>query len=117
MYDEINTMIKKIIPLGTAYGAHNSASHKDCIGHLYMGYTIDAPSPEINNLEAIIHESSHNKLNLIMQFDPLILNVQEEKYYSPYRPDARHMHGIYLGVHAIIPTVYILMRSYRGGLF
>jgi len=48
--------------------------------------------PEINNLEAIIHESSHNKLNLIMQFDEVLLNTREEIYYSAIRPDARHIH-------------------------
>jgi HEXXH motif-containing protein len=53
---------------------HNSASYKECIGHLYMGYTIDSDKPEINNLEAIIHESSHNKLNLLLHFDPIVLN-------------------------------------------
>jgi HEXXH motif-containing protein len=47
--------------------------------------------PEINNLEALIHESSHNKLNLLMQFDPIVLNDMQEKYYSAIRPDARHI--------------------------
>jgi HEXXH motif-containing protein len=47
--------------------------------------------PELSNLEAIIHESSHNKLNLLFHFDPLILNSLEENYYSPFRPDARHL--------------------------
>ena len=61
-----------------------------------MGYTIDSEFPEINILEALIHESSHNKLNLLMHFDEVILNEKDEKYYSPYRPDARHIHGIYL---------------------
>jgi HEXXH motif-containing protein len=61
-----------------------------------MSYTINADNPALNNLEAIIHESSHNKINLIMQFDTIILNTREETYYSPYRPDARHIYGIYL---------------------
>jgi hypothetical protein len=117
VYDELNQIIKKIVPLGTARWLHNSASYKECIGHLYMWFTIDSQKPEMNNLEAIIHESSHNKLNLIMHFDPLILNQIEEKFYSPYRPDARHIHGIYLWVHAITPTVYILLRSYSQWLF
>jgi len=65
IYDELNQIITKIIPLWTAEGMHNSASYKECVGHLYMWYTIDAETPEINNLEAIIHESSHNKLNAI----------------------------------------------------
>ena len=111
-YDELNQIIKKIIPFWTSKWLHNSASYKECIWHLYMGYTIDSKNPAINNLEAIIHESSHNKLNLIMQFDNLILNDKKETYYSPYRPDARHMHWVYLWVHAFIPTIYIILKAY-----
>lgn len=111
--DELNYIIKKIIPFGTAYSLHNSASYKETIGALYMWYTIDSQYPEINNLEAIIHESSHNKLNLIMQFDDIILNNYDLKYYSPYRPDARHIHWIYLWVHAFAPTMYILAKAYN----
>jgi len=115
IYDELNQIIKKIIPLGTARSLHNSASYKECVGHLYMWYTINADLPEINNLEAIIHESSHNKLNLLMQFDPIILNDKKEKYYSAIRPDARHIHWVFLGYHAFAPTMYIVMKAYRDG--
>jgi HEXXH motif-containing protein len=57
--------------------------------------------PELALLEAILHEYNHNKLNLIMQTERLVLNDLTEAYYSPYRPDARHILGIYLGIHAI----------------
>lgn len=110
-YDELNLIIKKIIPLGTARWLHNSASYKECVWHLYMWYTIDSYVPELNNLEAIIHESSHNKLNLIKHFDKLILNDLTEKYYSPYRPDARHISWIYLWIHAFVPVIYILAKA------
>ena len=89
IYDELNFMIQRIVPLGTAENIHNSASYKECIGHIYLGYTMGVEHPEINILEAIIHESSHNKLNLLMHFDPLLNNPYEEKYYSAIRPDAR----------------------------
>ena len=112
VYEELNKIITKIIPLWTSVDLHNSASYIECVGHLYMGYTINSDHPELNNLEAIIHESSHNKLNLIKQFDPLILNDWQEKYYSPYRPDARHISGIYLGIHAFVPVIYIMMKAY-----
>lgn len=114
-YTELNQIIKKIVPLWTSFWTHNSASYKECVGHLYMGYTIDSDMPEINNLEAIIHESSHNKLNLILQFDPIVLNDKQEKYYSAIRPDARHIHGIFLGYHAFAPTMYIIMKAYLNG--
>ncbi len=112
IYDELNQIIGKIIPFWTALGCHNSCSHKECVGHLYLWYTLDSTYPEIDNLEAIIHESSHNKLNLIMQSEKIILNDLQEKYYSPYRPDARHIHGIYIGIHAFVPVVYVMMKSY-----
>ena len=114
IYDELNQIITKIVPLWTARWMHNSASYKECVGHLYMWYTIDSGNPEINNLEAIIHESSHNKLNLILQFDPIVLNNKELKYYSAIRPDARHIHGVFLGYHAFAPTMYVLMKAYKN---
>lgn len=117
IYSELNKIIKKIIPLGTSIWVHNSCSYKECVGHLYLWYTLDVSNPEINNLEAIIHESSHNKLNLIMQFDPIILNTNEEKYYSAIRPDARHIQWVFIWYHAFAPTMYILMKAYRNWLF
>lgn len=116
IYDELNYIIRKIVPLGTAKWLHNSASYKECIGHLYMWYTIDSWNPEINNLEAIIHESSHNKINLIMQFDKILLNDKQEKYYSAIRPDARHMQWVFLWAHAFAPTMYIIMKAYKEWL-
>lgn len=113
-YFELNKIITKIIPLWTSRRLHNSASFLECVGHLYLGYTIDSPSPELNNIEALIHESSHNKLNLLMQFDPILLNNMEEKYYSPYRPDARHMKGVFLAIHAFVPTIYVLLKAYNN---
>ena len=113
IYDELNQIITKIIPLGTAKWMHNSASYKECVWHLYMWYTIDAWTPEINNLEAIIHESSHNKLNLILQFDSIVLNDKSLKYYSAIRPDARHIHWVFLWYHAFAPTMYIVMKAYN----
>ncbi len=114
IYDELNQIITKIVPLWTARWTHNSASYKEVIGHLYMWYTVDAWMPELNNLEAIIHESSHNKLNLLFQFDPIVLNSKEEKYYSAIRPDARHLHWVFLWVHAFAPTIYILSEAIKN---
>lgn len=112
-YDELNMTIQKIVPFNTSKWVHNSATHKESIGSLYLGYTIDAPYPELTILEALIHESSHNKLNLIMHSDSLILNDKTEKYYSPYRPDARHIYGIYLWVHALVPTIHTLLKAVK----
>ena len=108
-YEEIGMMIQKIIPMKTSKWLHNSCSFNNCIWSLYLWYTIDAERPEINMLEAIIHESSHNKLNLILHSDTLLYNKSEFIYYSPYRPDARHLMWVLLWVHAIVPTVHTLL--------
>jgi len=110
-YNELNFIIQKIVPFGTSKRVHNSCSLRESIGVLYLWYTIDQDQPELNILEAIIHESSHNKLNLIMQSQKLILNDKTLKYYSPYRPDARHIYGVYLWVHAIVPTIHTMIQA------
>lgn len=101
--------------MGVSVKKHNSASYSSCIGHLYMSYPIEMEHPELALVEAIIHESNHNKLNLIMKDNPLILNTREEVYYSPYRPDARHIHGIYLGLHAMVAVFYTFFSAYKNG--
>ena len=109
--DEINLMIRKIIPFGVSYQVQNSGSYKDVIGHLLMSYPTGVDSPELSLLEAILHEYNHNKLNLILQTERLILNDYTEKYYSPYRPDARHIHGVYLWVHAITGAYWVILNA------
>lgn len=114
-YHEINYLVKKIIPMKTSRGVHNSCSYKECVGSLYLWYMVDAEVPELNILEALIHESSHNKLNLIMQSEALHNNDFSLKYYSPYRPDARHIQGVLLWAHAIVPTVYVFLSAMEKG--
>jgi len=110
-FNEINSIIYKIVPMKTSVDVHNSCSYKECVGTLYLWYTTNSQHPEMNILEALIHESSHNKLNLIMQSEKLTINDSSLLYYSPYRPDARHIHGVLLWVHAIIPTVYVMLQA------
>lgn len=111
---ELNRMIYKIIPFGVSRWMHNSWSYSTCIWHLYMSYPLEIEMPVFAVLEAIIHESNHNKLNLIMKSDPLILNTREELYYSPYRPDARHIPGIYLWLHALVAVIYIFIYAHAS---
>lgn len=111
---EIDEVIRKIIPFGVSYQVHNSGSYPDNIGHLMMSYPIWAEFPELILLEAILHEYNHNKLNLILQTEPLILNDRREMYYSPYRPDARHIYGIYLWLHAIAGAYWVIWNAHTS---
>lgn len=113
---EINQIIRKIIPFGVSYNVHNSGSYSDVIGHLLMSYPTWVQHPELALLEAILHEYNHNKLNLIMQTERLVLNDLSEAYYSPYRPDARHILGIYLGIHAIAWAYWVILNAHVSGI-
>ncbi len=109
---EIDLLIRKIIPFDVSYQVHNSGSYKDAIGHLLMSYPTGIDNPELVLLEAILHEYNHNKLNLILQTERLLFNDYSEKYYSPYRPDARHIHGVYLWVHAIAGAYWVILNAH-----
>jgi hypothetical protein len=104
--DELDIMIQKIVPYGVSHEMHNSASFNHAIGQLYLSYPTGYDDPATAVLEAVIHESNHNKLNLISFFDPLFTGDREEKFYSPYRPDARHIMGIYYWLHAMVGVYY-----------
>lgn len=113
---EINSVIRKIIPFDVSEGVHNSWSYSNAIGHLVMSYPVAVEYPELVLLEAILHEYNHNKLNLILQTESLTLNDRREIYYSPYRPDARHIHGIFLGVHAIAWAYWVIWNAHISGI-
>lgn len=81
-----------------------------------MSYPTGMDHPELALLEAILHEYNHNKLNLILQTETLILSDRREIYYSPYRPDARHIHGIYLGLHAIAGAYWVIWNAHMTGI-
>lgn len=114
---EIERVIKKIIPFDVSYKVHNSGSYSDVIWQLLMSYPTGMEEPELALLEAILHEYNHNKLNLILQTETLILNDRQELYYSPYRPDARHIHGIYLGLHALTWAFWVLWNAHVQWIF
>ncbi len=114
--NEIESMIHKIIPLDVSIGKHNSWSYSNVIGHLMMSYPTGIDSPHFAILEAILHEYNHNKLNLIMQTEKLVLSNFNENYYSPYRPDARHIQGIYLWLHAIVWAYWVIWNAHINGI-
>lgn len=52
--------------------------------------------------DAICHESSHARLNLFFEIDPLVQDGLAEIHPSPWRPDLRPLNGILNGVHAFV---------------
>ncbi|MBH0776619.1 aKG-HExxH-type peptide beta-hydroxylase [Nocardia bovistercoris] len=56
--------------------------------------------------EALVHEHGHQKLNALMNLDPLVVGpTTEAMYYSPWRDDARPLTGV---LHAVYTFTAVL---------
>ncbi len=107
--DEMRVLLGQLLPAGVDGETHQSASYLQAPGSVYL--TLH-PDP-MTLAEAIIHEFQHNKLNLLLDADPL-LHGDEARYPSPLRPDARPLRGVLLAVHAFQP-VAVLYERMAGG--
>ncbi|HTJ84659.1 MAG TPA: HEXXH motif-containing putative peptide modification protein [Polyangiaceae bacterium] len=106
---EIDLFVRQIVPVGYFDETHLSASYREAIGTIYLSLH---PSP-LTLVEAIIHETSHNKLNALLELDPLLDNDPSERYASPVRPDGRPLMGVLLAVHAFVPVAELYARWLR----
>ncbi len=98
--DEIDLLIEQLVPVGYDPERHLSASYAELVGTIYLSL-----HPDVLTLaEALIHEHSHNKINMLWTLAPVLENGFSPLYSSPYRPDPRPLHGVLLGVHAFLPV-------------
>jgi hypothetical protein len=74
--------------------------HMSCTSDQFFGSILTSTGDQYQLAEAIVHEYSHNLLNMIIMsgevFDGPI--PKEEIYYSPWRDDPRHISGV---LHAV----------------
>jgi len=97
--DEIELLIEQVIPVGYDRERHLSASYAEYVGTIYLSLHPDS----LTLAEALIHEHSHNKINMLWTLAPVLHNAFTPLYTSPFRPDPRPLHGVLLGVHAFLP--------------
>jgi HEXXH motif-containing protein len=96
----------QIVPVGYHDERHLSASYQEAIGTVYM--TLH-PDP-MTMTEALVHELAHNRLNAMLELDPLLENAFSPLFKSPVRPDPRPLHGVLLAVHAFLPVARLYER-------
>lgn len=108
---EIALVLRQMIPVGFFEEAHLSASYQEAIGTVYLSLH---KSP-LTMAEAIVHEVSHNKINALLELDPIIENDRDERYASPVRPDPRPIHGVLLAVHAFLPVARLYEQMLEAG--
>lgn len=104
--DEIDLFVQQVVPVGYHDERHLSASYREAIGTVYLSLH---PS-RMTMVEAIVHEHSHNKLNALLELDPLLEDAFAPVHRSPVRPDPRPLHGVLLAVHAFVPVAHLYER-------
>lgn len=108
LHREIELALRQIIPVGHDPQRHLSASFRENLGTAYL----TLHPQDMTMVEAVVHEFSHNKLNALLELDPLLHNAFAPLFASPVRPDPRPLHGVLLAVHAFI-AVEALYRALR----
>ena len=99
-WQELPLSLQRIVPVGFDEKMHLSASYQEAIGLAYLSLH---PDPLIM-AEAIIHETQHNKLNVLFWLDDVLYNGNTEWTKSPVRPDMRPLKGVLLAAHAFVPV-------------
>jgi len=108
---EMESFLRLLIPLENTLGRASVSSSYDVLrGALALSHSEDCLLQE----ETLIHEFSHQKLNLLADEEPLIAPGQAgQVFYSPLREDPRRLRGLLLGAHAFINVNRYLIRVLR----
>ncbi|MFE5871520.1 HEXXH motif domain-containing protein [Streptomyces roseifaciens] len=97
------TDIRCLVPWGEALASAGgeripvrSASTADAYGSMVLS----RPPDGLTLAETLVHELQHSKLGALMHLFPLLDDDRAELYYSPWRPDPRHLTGLLHGAYA-----------------
>jgi HEXXH motif-containing protein len=95
---EMMMSLHAIIPVrSSSVEVHTSASFRETPGLIALSWTPDASVM----VEALVHEYHHQKLNTLLNIDPVVVGPSADAaYYSPWRPDARPLTGVLHGAYA-----------------
>jgi len=99
-YAELPATLSRLVPVGYEPERHLSASYGDAPGLAYLTLHPSA----LTLAEAIVHETQHGKLNLLLWLDKVLVNGRTDWAESPVRPDLRPLMGVLLAVHAFVPV-------------
>ncbi len=111
---EHQALLATVVPVGYHPERSLSASFQEVIGLCYVSLHPD----RYTLAEALIHETQHNKLNLLARVDPVLEAGADTLVSSPVRPDLRPLWGVLLAVHAFLPVaeMYHVLLTRAAGL-
>lgn len=92
----ISTLIRTVHVINSPYPDR----HMSCTSDQFFGSILLSRGNEFLIAEALVHEYSHNILNMIIKSGDIFDGPapMDEIYYSPWREDARHISGVFHAV-------------------
>lgn len=92
----ISTLIRTVHVINSPYPDR----HMSCTSDQFFGSILLSQGNEFLIAEALVHEYSHNILNMVIKSGDIFDGPppMDEIYYSPWREDARHISGV---LHAV----------------
>jgi HEXXH motif-containing protein len=111
---EMLMSVRAIIPVrSSAVNVHTSASFRETPGLIALSWT-----PDVSIMvEALVHEYHHQKLNTLLNADPIIVGPSTDaKYYSPWRPDARPLTGVLHGAFAFQAVLHFYKEMFEAAV-
>ncbi|WP_405059115.1 HEXXH motif-containing putative peptide modification protein [Kribbella sp. NBC_01505] len=105
---EIAAEVRELVTEVQFYrGPGPSLSSSRTFGTIFMALPDGTYDPVHYVLEHLMHEASHHQLFALMAADPMLLNPDGERYYSPIRSDPRPLYGIYHQAFVLSRLVYL----------
>jgi len=114
LYSEMRELLRALIPLATPSSDTSvSSSYTNLRGAVALSHSDDI----LIQAETLIHEYCHQKINQLSPIEPLLQPGQSSRiFYSPWRPDARHLRGILLGTHAFLNVARYLTKTLKADI-
>jgi len=98
--EAISLLVRDIVPIQSPLSDESLSSSSNTMIGSIMASLVE---PELM-AEMLVHEYSHNFLNILSRYDSLITGADIDCNYSPFRPDARPLIGV---LHAMFSFVNV----------
>lgn len=119
LFKEINEIVREFYIFSTDSTDENeimySGSDFNKLGTVFLNKDIFLKDLYFS-IDKIIHESAHQILLSIMITDEIVMNSDEERYYSPLRSEPRTMNGIYHAAFVVYRILIFFNKLYNKNI-
>ncbi|MEU5319781.1 HEXXH motif-containing putative peptide modification protein [Streptomyces sp. NPDC021056] len=95
---EIRAYTRVVVPYASEF--HSSFTEAILMGAVFLSEAAQPFSATHYTAEHLLHESSHLRLMLLLELDPLVTVAEGATFNSPVRKDPRPLWGMLMAVHA-----------------